>query len=316
MTWPTSWNKARDQQKLKGAGFMAPASVDSGQQLNTALKREQQQCSPTSSSSTGDTTGALTGVPGQLLLKLVAEETSANAERGDASNTTSVSTSGMMDLSLQALKTVDSNEQQTLSSAPTAGVLQSPVVADHEITDFESGCSFRSTQYSVAGFMVSPSTSCRQFMADGTEQRQTAQATQPCVVASHDVITDARSDSSIRSIEKCSVADVMEPANVDSGQQFYTAVMREPQQRPTTPIGKTHDVFAPTPTNVAQLYSKITDSDAAVYSSPATHVRSLVGPVPAESEVVLPGVTETAIPAEQFYYDTEQEVWQRIVVAP
>ena len=256
------------------------------------------------------------GVPGQLLSKLVTEETSANALIGDVSNATGVATSEMMVFPLQARMTVDSNEQQTLSSAPTAGVLQPPVVAGHETTDFESRCSIRSTQYCVAGFMAPPSTSCRQFMADGTEQRQTAQATQPCVVARHDVITDARSDNSIRSIEKCSVADVMEPANVDSGQQFYTAVMREQQQRPTTPIGKTHDVFAPTPTNVAQLYSKITDSDAAVYSSPATHVRSLVGPVPAESEVVPPGVTGTAMQAEQFYYDTEQEVWQRIVVAP
>ena len=92
--------------------------------------------------------------------------------------------------------------------------------------------------------------------------------------------------------------------------------MRGQQQRPTTPIGKTHDVFAPTPTSAVQDYLRLINSDAAVYSSPATHVRSLVGPVQAESEVVPPGVTGTAIPAGQFYYDTEQEVWQRIVVAP
>ena len=152
-------------------------------------------------------------------------------------------------------------------------------------------------------------------MADGTEQRQTAQATQPCVVASHDVITDARSDSSIRSIEKCSVADVMEPANVDSGQQFYTAVRRERQRRSTTPTKKTHDVILPTPTNVAQNYLKITNSDAAVYSSPATHVRSLFGQAQAASNVAHPSVTEAATKAELFNYASEQKMLQRFVVA-
>ena len=76
------------------------------------------------------------------------------------------------------------------------------------------------------------------------------------------------------------------------------------------------DFGVPIDSEQVAFLSKITDSDAAVYSSPATHVRSLVGPVQAESEVVPPGVTGTAIQAEEFYYDTEQEVWQRIIVAP
>ena len=107
----------------------------------------------------------------------------------------------------------------------------------------------------------------------------------------------------------------MEPANVDSGQQFYTAVTREPQRRSTTPTKKTHDVILPTPTNVAQLYSKITNSDAAVYSSPATHVRLLFGQTQAASDVAHSSVTEAALEAELFNYASKQKMLQRFVVA-
>ena len=152
-------------------------------------------------------------------------------------------------------------------------------------------------------------------MADGTEQQQTAQALQPSIVTSHDVITGSRSESSPRSTTKCSVVDVMDPASVDSGQQLFTELKREHQRQSTTPTKKTSVVISPTPTNVAQNYLKVIDGEAAEYSSPAPHVRLLVGQDQAAIGVAYSSVTGTAKQAGTINYGLEQEMRRCITAA-